>query len=455
MSAPRAGLRPARPPRGASRLGTARRRLDRRAQPTTRAAQRGVSLIEAIVAMAVMAFGMIGIVGLQSTLRQNADVAKQRSEAVRIAEEAIEQWRAFSIMGATAGASAGFDSIQTPVDQVIAADATNKFNTTFTLQRTVGNLAGLKSLRAQVSWVDRTGQAQSIVLDSIIAASDPALSGRLTMESSAGGAALPPQGRHAAIPVVAKDLGNGKSGFKPPAPGGDVVWVFDNLSGVIVGVCNTITTGQASLTAADVSSCSNNANGLPLSGFVRFATGPTQPTTADAENPTSLARNLAVVLTLSSTGHPSPDHVCYSDAPAQPSSQTDVAYHCAILFNAGAPLVWSGISTLTPLAFPLIVGDVPWHIAANAADANALRHRVCRYTPAASDADPIPNHQHPRQYANVKATEPLTNQNFLVIRAGNDSGGGGTPFICPTDGAADPAHGDFVNSNTLAHQPPP
>lgn len=432
----------------------------RRVMPTTRATQRGVSLIEAIVAMAVMAFGMIGIVGLQSTLRQNADVAKQRSEAVRIAEEAIEQWRAFSIMGATAGATSGYASIQTPTDQVIAADATNKFNTTFTLQRTVGNLAGLKSLRAQVSWVDRTGQAQSIVLDSIIAAADPALSGRLTMDSSAGGAALPPQGRHAAIPVVAKDLGNGKSGFKPPAPGGDVVWVFDNLSGVIVGVCNTITTGQASLTAADVSSCSNNANGLPLSGFVRFATdnppnGNTKHSAAVAENPPNTARNLAVVLTLSSTGHPSPDHVCYSDAPAQPSSQTDVAYHCAILFNAGAPLVWSGISMLTPLAFPLVIGDVPWHIAANAADASALRHRVCRYTPAASDADPVANHQHPRQYANVKATEPLTNQNFLVIRAGNDSGGGGTPFICPTDGAADPAHGDFVNSNTLAHQPPP
>ena len=50
-----------------------------------RAIQRGVSLVEAIVAMAVMAFGMMAIVGLQTTLRQNSDIAKQRSEAVRIA----------------------------------------------------------------------------------------------------------------------------------------------------------------------------------------------------------------------------------------------------------------------------------------------------------------------------------------------------------------------------------
>ncbi len=56
--------------------------------------QRGISLIEAVVALAVMAFGMLAFVGLQSSLRFNGDVAKQRAEAVRIAQEAIEQWRA-------------------------------------------------------------------------------------------------------------------------------------------------------------------------------------------------------------------------------------------------------------------------------------------------------------------------------------------------------------------------
>ena len=45
--------------------------------------QRGISLVEALVAMLVMSFGMLAIVGLQATLRLNADVAKQRAEAVR------------------------------------------------------------------------------------------------------------------------------------------------------------------------------------------------------------------------------------------------------------------------------------------------------------------------------------------------------------------------------------
>ena len=51
---------------------------------------RGVSLIEALVALAVMAFGLLGVVGMQSTLRVNADVSRQRAEAVRMAQEKME-----------------------------------------------------------------------------------------------------------------------------------------------------------------------------------------------------------------------------------------------------------------------------------------------------------------------------------------------------------------------------
>lgn len=437
----------------------------RRATPTS---QRGVSLVEAIVAMAVMAFGMLAIVGLQSTLRQNADIAKQRSEAVRIAEEAIETWRGYAKLPTTSGFKAYDDLALGALPDVTLSPAAS--NATFTLRQTVVAAApGLKSLRAEVLWTDRNGQPQSIVLSTLIAGVDPALSGRLTM-ADAGGAAPPPQGRNAAIPVVAKDLGNGMSGFKLQAPG-DVVWVFDNLSGVIVGVCNSITTGQASLTAADVSACMNDSNrlrnGLPLSGFVRFATddppnGATTHSAAVAENPPNTALNLSVVLTLSSTGHTS--QICYADAPTSasppspPPPPKEVPYFCAVFFADGAPRIWSGISEVMPLPFQfdLPLGYVPWELATNAADARASRFRICRYTPATSDGESIPNHQHPRNYINAKADEPLVNQNFLVIRAGNgpDSGGGAV-FTCPTDVAADPAHGDFVNSNTLVHQPAP
>ena len=63
---------------------------------------RGISLIEAMVAVDVMAFGMLAVVGLQVTLRTNGDVSKQRAEAVRIAQQSIEDWRGISGIEANA-----------------------------------------------------------------------------------------------------------------------------------------------------------------------------------------------------------------------------------------------------------------------------------------------------------------------------------------------------------------
>jgi hypothetical protein len=310
----------------------------------------------------------------------------------------------------------------------------------------------MKSLRVVVSWNDRTGEPQSVTLSSIVAAADPALSGALSVAANASPVRRP-LGRDPGVPPSATDLGNGRSAFKPPGdPSGMVVWVFDNLSGVIVGVCNTVTTGQAELSAADVASCSDNANGLALSGYVRFATGATQPTAAQAENPTSSALNLAIDLALTSTGHATPSHSCFAQAPTFAiTTSTAVPYHCAVFFQSGTVPRWSGMSTLVPLAFVDPVDDVAWIIAGDAADNSASHYRVCRYTPATSDAQTIPNQLHPRAYSDVTALEPLTHQNFVVIRAGN----GVLAFDCPADVPANPAVGDLVNSNTLLHQPPP
>lgn len=421
---------------------------------------RGISLIEAVVALAVMAFGMLAYVGLQSTLRFNSDVAKQRSEAVRIGQQAIEEWRAYAVVE-TDPPRRAYDDLAVGVlapPRVIAGE-----NATFTLQRTVVDAAAtaeallrgaaprMKALTVDVSWQDRNGDAQSVRLSTTIAASPPELAGTLAVPGMTGPQHLP-QGRNAGVPATAKDLGGGLSGYKPPGAGGAAtVFVFNNATGVIVGLCNGVETEQNLLSADDVSACTNNANGLPLSGFVRFATGWAQPTAAQAEDPTSASLNLTVQIALTSVGHAVPDHLCFAGAPASALAVgTVVPYFCGIFFQPGVVPVWSGISTLVPLAF-LENPDHPWRLADDADDVRWFRYRVCRYTPAANDAQVVPNAQHPRVYDHVSATEALTNQNFLVIRAGN----GFDAFHCPTDVAANPAAGDLVNSNTLPHQPPP
>lgn len=417
---------------------------------------RGISLIEAVVALAIMAFGMLAYVGLQSSLRFNSDVAKQRSEAVRIAQQAIEEWRAYSAVETTAGRKAYDDVPAGSLDAVVIAGE----NADFTLQRTVvdaaatedallrGALPRMKTLTVDVSWQDRNGQPQTVRLSTTLSGSPPELAGTLAVPSDGGPQRLP-QARHSAIPVKALDLGDGLSGYTPPgAAGAAKVLVFDNATGLIVGICDGVAMDQVA-----ANECKNNAKGVSLSGFVRFATGLVQPTAADAESPASPALNFGVVLSLTSAGHPNPGYECFTDAPASQAEQvgrTVASYFCAVFFQPGALPRWSGISRLSPMAF-LEQPDDPWLRAANAADARLTRYRICRYTPAANDAQVVPNPLHPRNYANVSADEPLSNQNFLVIRAGD----GTNPFHCPTDVPADPESGDFVNSNTLTHQPPP
>lgn len=412
----------------------------------SRSGMRGTSLIEAVIAMAVMAFGMLAVVGIQSTLRLNADIAKQRSEAVRIAQEAMEAARGFSAIDNPEEQQTAYADIASAVTSSVDGYTTN---TTFVLRQTVveHTQPPRKDVRVRVDWTDRNGELQGIELNSIVGANDPRLG--LLLGARPNGIPLrQPLGRHPAIPPGAKPMGGGISAFKPPSPDGQVVWVFNELTGQIVGVCNTVITGQAELTEADISNCSTNASALLLRGFVRFSTQVQQPTAADAESPSSYALNLGVALTLISTGHPTPNHVCYAAAPTSLSlalQSIEVPYYC-IVFTNGSGL-WSGRSNIVPLSFS--EPDTLWLLADDAADARSDRYRICRYTPATSDEQLVPNVAHPRTYIDVRT--PLLNQNFLVIRAGNDT----VAFTCPTDGLIDPAAGNLVNSNTLVHQPPP
>lgn len=384
---------------------------------------RGASLIEALIALGVMAFGMMAILGLQTTLRGNADVARQRAEAVRIAQESIEDWRAFGAIETTAGIVDYAEIVSDGPTDIAGVNAT------YTRRRTVtaSDSPPLKRLVVVVTWVDRSAETQNVTLRTAIAAVPHEMAGSLAIPPHGGPTRLP-RGRHPGIPLPAKnfedaDPANPHSVFKPPQPGGGTVaWVLDNRSGKITGVCSVAAgSTTASLTAADVAACSaNQTPPLPvLSGFVRFAATALQPDVAEAELPTGSALNLDLALTGAN---------CFDDAPedaATAATRSAVAYYCAV----SAP-PWSGRSRVRPLGFG---AGAPWSVAASGAG----NYKVCRYTPLAGDAGP-PNSSHPLDYANV--SESLIHQNFLVISAAHD---------CPTE---TPVANDYFNSNTRLHQ---
>jgi hypothetical protein len=393
-------------------------------QQTGRRGQAGVSLIEALIALAIMAIGMLGIVGVQSTLRATSDVAKQRSEATRIAQVELERWRSFLTL--TGGGGINYeDLVAGAVDLPVVTGA----NATYALRRVVENLPAPrrgKSISLLVTWNDRAGRPESVQLSSLIAGISPelTLSGAVV---GAGDLLQQPNRRKRGIPLGAKELGGGKSGWIPPNSPGGTAWVFDNATGLIT-LCTTTATTTGDLIYDVVNPVSNNVScGTNLAryvgGFVRYALGSGAPTNAQAIDPPSTPADLPAGYTVTVAV----DYVYVSTPYTQgcfvrhvigtPPASSYTEYHCAVPVSITAPGVppsWEGVITVGP----------PTALATSLAETSDSLMKVCRYHAAASY---------------VLQVEPLSNQNFLMIRAGDGAAATPTAYNCPTP--------------TVAHQP--
>lgn len=405
---------------------------------------RGVSLVEAMVALAVMAFGMLAVVGIQATMRLNADIAKQRSEATRFAQTELETQRAFSVIDAD-GVQLAYADIETKPSRDEAG-----VNATYQVKQQVLTYTNppAKTLVVTVEWQDRTGQKQQVLLNGVITAAAPALSGTLAVRPGTAAVApvRRPYRRHPSIPVLARDFGT-TSAWVPPFRTG-MALVFNNVSGLITGVCDFgySNSSNETISAVDIQNCSNNTLAQLLSGFVRYNRTTTGPdlTAADVEDPPGPALRLLMQLNLTSSGHPN-GSFCVDDADRFTTANGALplaSYFCVIRSNAEG--LWSGSTEVEPLTTFNGVTPLNWEIDSSPSSVSIQRFRVCRYTTAANDSQFVPNQEHPRNYVDVLGN--LTNQNFVVISSS---------MSCPTDTAANTAAGDLVNSNTLQHQPNP
>jgi Tfp pilus assembly protein PilX len=242
----------------------------------------GVALIEALIALAIMAFGMLAVVGMQGTLRQNSDLSRQRAEAVRIAQQEIERVRAYALLVDPSGAITNtFSSLATRSNVVMqAGNATYALNTFVTEGQGLPSLAtnqpSMKTLGVNVGWTDRNGVAQNVRLSTVIHGVAPELAGTLSVPPN-GFPTTTAGGRHVSIPWNAIPLGDGTSGFVPPQPtGGTVAWLFNNVTGLIQ-VCTLIDPTQ-SVTRLNFGNCEGRSQ--LLTGFVNFASNASTQATA-------------------------------------------------------------------------------------------------------------------------------------------------------------------------------
>jgi hypothetical protein len=397
-----------------------------RSEPISRRTARGVSLIEALVALAVMAFGLLGVAGMQATLRFNADVARQRSEAVRMAQEQVETLRGFSALAGTAG-ELDYNEITSIATADVAVPA-GFGNTTFKRTTVVANPGAtdpqFKSVSVTVEWLDRQtatgGVAQRVQLNTTVVPISPELSASVGLP---GDHAAPqkPLGRSPAIPRLAVDQGDGTSVFTPPGSTSRT-WVFSNATGQITKLCSPPGT------------CTNIPAWL-LAGYINFATGGT-PSPTESETPVDgvpTTHTVSVSVTPSTSPAPATPPECYTL-----NSSLYVAYYCMVPTKV-VPNVWSGQSLLSIVNTSTSTSS----ISTVTSDDSASAFKVCRYTPADTHTPAGGNAAHPLNYTDVGTS--LLNQNFLVISAGD----GSVVFTCPDDDTSTP----LVNGNTFAHQP--
>lgn len=424
--------------------------------------QRGVTLIEALVALMVMSFGMVALVGLLGNLRRSTDVGKQRSEAMRLAQAEMAKARAFSVLQKPNPADTTVtDYVNDLVSKAPADKTVADSNTTFSVKTDVANLTSgnevwAKSARVEVSWVDRASAtnepAQTIVLNSIIARVDPAFSGAVSIAPAAG-VVRQPLDRAPAIPVGATDLGDKTSALRPSTLS-SVVWVFNNTSGAVTKTCSIDPAEALTATTVGNAGCTTTL-GFVISGTVNFSnTSPANPSIPEAT-----AINLDMTITggsysaarLSNRGIPvldannniimdtvtvaAPTSQCFDDAPSSPSNQSFVNFSCLVLPTVTSPRAyWSGALKLSGLSLGTTSSD----------------YRVCRYSAdyngngngyANSLLEPD-NFEHPAFY--VKVTGSLARQNFLVIKG---------DVSCPTAPAVNQSSGIFADYSTVQIQP--
>jgi Tfp pilus assembly protein PilV len=135
--------------------------------------QGGFTLVEVLVAFLMMTLGLLAVIRLQPALRQHAELARQRSEATRLAQQDVERLRGFVQIN-MAGSAPAYETIGS-ASYAIEPDALG--SPRYAVERRVDAVAipNARAVDVAVRWIDRAGEPQQVMLATLIAASDPAL----------------------------------------------------------------------------------------------------------------------------------------------------------------------------------------------------------------------------------------------------------------------------------------
>lgn len=129
--------------------------------------QRGLTLIEALIAFLALSIGALALLRLQPELRQHAQFARERGGALRLAQQELEGLRAFATL-------TEFNAI---AERAATIEPDGLGSPRYALRRRVDAAAwpGAKAIEVVVAWTDGQGAPQQVALATFVAAQEPAL----------------------------------------------------------------------------------------------------------------------------------------------------------------------------------------------------------------------------------------------------------------------------------------
>lgn len=162
--------------------------------------ERGFSLIEVLVAVIVLSFGLLALAALQGSLFKSSAESKAQSVALDLAQEKLEYFRGYQT-------TAEFQSFADSTAAEVQTVAGTQFSRTWTVDRYAYPTAGgtfalvadtgatasgyttnneFKRVQVNVAWKDAEGKDRTVTLEDAIASLSPADSSKLSKYSNSG-----------------------------------------------------------------------------------------------------------------------------------------------------------------------------------------------------------------------------------------------------------------------------
>ena len=138
--------------------------------------QKGFSMMEVLVVMAIIPIGMLGVAKTQHNIMSVSGESKTRAEALHVAEQKIEEIKSFVSDTDYAEITTGNDTV--------AANTGSNANLTRTWTVTDTASPNYKTIVANVEWTGSDNISKSVAITSYVSMSDPVASGEMLLADS-------------------------------------------------------------------------------------------------------------------------------------------------------------------------------------------------------------------------------------------------------------------------------